>query len=102
MIIGFMPTKKAAGLDRDVLTAALEGLEAQKRKIEEQLGQVRSMLGGGAARRGRPPKSARAEQDGTAPAAAGRGRRKRRKLSAEARARISAAQKKRWAAQKRG
>ena len=39
--------KQTAGLDREVLSAALEGLEAQKHKIEEQLQQVRSLLGMG-------------------------------------------------------
>ena len=94
-----MPTQ-TAGLDHDVLTAALEGLEAQKQKIEEQVQHVRSLLGVGGARRGRPPKSASWSHAGAA-SAAGRGRRKRRQLSAEARAKISAAQKKRWAAAKR-
>lgn len=89
--------KLSGGLNREVLSAALEGLEAQKRKIDEQLLQVRSMLGLSSGRRGRPPKTSSAigEDSGAPP------RRRRRKLSAEARARISAAQKKRWAATKR-
>ena len=91
--------KISGGLNREVLTAALEGLEAQRRRIEEQLEQVRSALGMGGVRRGRPPKSA-SSNDGEGPAV-GRASRKRRHLSAEARARISAAQKKRWAAAKR-
>ena len=92
--------KISGGLNRDVLTAALEGLEAQKRRLEEQLQQVRSALGMEGGRRGRPPRSAFQAADGQAPFA-GRPARKRRRLSAEARARISAAQKKRWAAAKR-
>ena len=92
--------KISGGLNREVLTAALEGLEAQRRRIEEQLQQVRSALGMGGVRRGRPPKSTAQSNDGEAPAAS-RPARKRRRLSPEARARISAAQKKRWAAAKR-
>jgi len=88
---------KSGGLNREVLSAALEGLEAQKRKIDEQLLQVRSMMGPSSGRRGRPPKSSAAVDVAVEP----RSPRKRRKLSAEARARISAAQKKRWAGTKR-
>jgi hypothetical protein len=89
--------KLTGGLTPDVLQAALEGLEAQKQRIDEQLQQVRSMLGVGAPRRGRPPKSAEV----ATVSEPSRKRRKRRALSAEARARISAAQKKRWSATKR-
>jgi hypothetical protein len=89
---------QSGGLNREVLSAALEGLEAQKRKLDEQLLQVRSLLGISGGRRGRPPKTAAAVDVATD---APRFRRRRRKLSAEARARISAAQKKRWAATKR-
>lgn len=74
----------------ELLKAALEGLEAQKKRIEEQIGQVQAMLG---RRRGRPPASASAAA--AAPAAEKTGR--RRKLSAAARKRIAAAQKRRWA-----
>ena len=61
-----------------VLEAALEGLELQKKRIEAQMAEIRIQLGkrttvGGA----------------TEP--------KKRDLSAEARKRIAAAQKKRWA-----
>jgi hypothetical protein len=73
--------------DPALLTAALEGLEAQKSRIEEQIQQVRAMLG---RRRGRPPASAAAK----APAAETPAK---RKLSPAARKRIAAAQKKRWA-----
>src|SRR5271166_3617065 len=48
-------------LNSELLNAAILGLEAQKRKIEEQLDQVRSLLGiraDGQKRRGRPPKNA--------------------------------------------
>ncbi|MGA2600439.1 MAG: hypothetical protein ABSH09_26025 [Bryobacteraceae bacterium] len=90
--------KQSGGLNHEVLSAALEGLEAQKRKIDEQLLQVRSLLGISGVRRGRPPKTAAALD---AVADLPRFKRGRRKMSAEARARISAAQKKRWAATKR-
>ena len=71
----------------ELLNAALEGLEAQKKRIEEQIGQVQAMLG---RRRGRPPASAAAAPAVEKPA-------RRRKLSAAARKRIAAAQKRRWA-----
>jgi hypothetical protein len=67
-----------------LLTAALEGLELQKRRIDEQIQEVRALLGKAPARRGRPAGSG-------VKRAAGR-------LSTSARKRIAAAQKKRWAA----
>lgn len=72
----------------ELLKAALEGLEAQKKRIEEQIGQVQAMLG---RRRGRPPASAAAAVPAVEKPA------RRRKLSAAARKRIAAAQKRRWA-----
>jgi hypothetical protein len=89
--------KQHGGLSQSVLTAALEGLEAQKRKLEEHIAQVRSLLGLGSGRRGRPPKAPAALGEPAGPAARGR---KRRKFSAETRARMAAAQKKRWAEKK--
>jgi hypothetical protein len=74
----------------EILEAALHGLELQREKLEEQIAQVRSMLG---RRVGRPPRAAKSES--AQEAKSGRGR---RKLSDEARKRIAAAQKKRWAA----
>jgi hypothetical protein len=73
---------------REILEAALQGLEAQKEKLEEQISQVRGLL---RQRSGRAVKS-------TAVASATSGNRPKRVLSAEARKRIAAAQKKRWAA----
>ena len=70
--------------DHSLLVAALEGLQLQKQRIEEQIRQVRLLLGKSAGRRGRPPLSANKK--------AGSGR-----LSAAARKRIAAAQKRRWA-----
>jgi hypothetical protein len=72
-------------VDESLLTAALEGLEIQKRRIEEQIQEVRSLLGKGSGRRGRP----------SAPHPNGGSR--RRQLSEAARKRIGAAQKRRWA-----
>ena len=67
------------------LQAALEGLQLQKQRIEEQIAQVRSLLG-----QRSPVKS-----PVSAPAASPK---PRRELSVAARKRIAAAQKKRWAA----
>jgi len=82
-----MPKGTQTVADRLLLQAALEGLELQRQRIEEQISNVRSRLGGGAAQ---PRKAA------AAPAKAAV--RKRRELSPAARRRIAAAQKKRWAA----
>jgi hypothetical protein len=82
--------KTSPEANRDILEAALHGLELQREKLEEQIAQVRSMLG---RRVGRPPKpSAGAAEHRTGSS------RPRRQLSDEARKRIAAAQKKRWAA----
>jgi hypothetical protein len=71
--------------------AALEGLELQKQRIEEQIRQVRALVGG---RKPRPytvaSPVAETSEDDAKP-------RKKRNLSAAARKRIAAAQKKRWA-----
>jgi peptidoglycan hydrolase CwlO-like protein len=74
---------------REILEAALHGLEAQRQKLDEQIAQVKTMMG---RRVGRPPKGgAEAASTSASPA------RKKRSLSPEARKRIAAAQKKRWA-----
>lgn len=80
--------KIVAAPGSEILEAALLGLESQREKLEEQIAQVRSLLGRKA---GRPARSA-ASSVGIA-AASGK-----RILSPEARKRIAAAQKKRWAA----
>lgn len=67
------------------LQAALEGLQLQKQRIEEQIAQVRSLLGQ------RGPHKVAASAPAETP-------KTRRPLSAAARKRIAAAQKKRWAA----
>lgn len=83
--------KTSPEANREILEAALHGLELQRDKLEEQISQVRSMLG---RRVGRPPKPSGAA---SSEHRAG-GTRPRRQLSEEARKRIAAAQKKRWAA----
>jgi hypothetical protein len=77
-----MPTK----LDKEVLAAAIEGFEAQKKHIDTQIAEIRQILGGGSAE--------------TAAATPGPGR-KRRKMSAAGRKRIAEAQRKRWAASRK-
>jgi len=60
----------------EILAAALEGFEAQKKRIDAQISMIRQTL------RGVPPDTAKP----------------RRKVSAAARRRMAAAQRKRWAA----
>lgn len=81
--------KFKAEASREILEAALHGLELQREKLDDQIAQVRSILG---RRVGRPPKTG-AQTTGGARTA-----RKSRTLSEEARKRIAAAQKRRWAA----
>jgi hypothetical protein len=78
--------------NHSLLAAALDGLELQKQRIEEQIQEVRSLLGKTPGRRGRPPGSTNGS--GTARTAPPT---KRVRLSAAARKRIAAAQKRRWA-----
>ena len=75
-----MPRSITLSDDPVLLAAALEGLELQKQRLEQQIQQIRVALG-----RRRPAESAEA--------AAG----KKRQLSEAARKRIAAAQKRRWA-----
>ena len=80
-----MPRTKSIH-DRALLEAALEGLELQKQRIEEQIREVRARLGGN-------------RRNAAGEASPKKGRRGgRRTLSAEARRRIAEAQRKRWAA----
>jgi len=83
-----MPRPGNSLRDQSLLTAALEGLELQKQRIDEQIREVRSLLGQTPGRRGRPRGNAIATT-----AAEG----KRGRLSPSARKRIAAAQKRRWA-----
>jgi hypothetical protein len=82
-----MPRTQSSVNDPTLLNAALEGLELQRQRLDDQIRQVRGMLG---TRRGRPPASA-AHNGAEAP-------RPRRTLSLAARKRIAQAQKRRWAA----
>jgi hypothetical protein len=105
-------------LNADVLSAALEGFEAQKNRIDTRIAEIRAMLNGrgtapsdasqattpkgkvSAAARRRMAKAQRLRWKRTKhaaepPAAVAK---PKRKLSAAARKRMAAAQKKRWAA----
>lgn len=73
-----MPTKISAG----IINAAIEGFESQKRRIDEEIAELRAMLSGGPAETATMP-------EGTPG--------KRKKLSAAARRRMALAQKARWA-----
>jgi hypothetical protein len=74
-----MPTK----LNTEILTAAIEGFEAQKARIDAQIADLRAMLSGGPARATATPE---------APT------RKRKKFSAASRRKMAMAQRARWAA----
>ena len=74
-----------------IYQAALEGLELQKKRIDEQIGEVRALLAGKTKAAAKPAAAA-----APAPAKAAK-KQKKRKLSEEARERIAEAQKKRWA-----
>lgn len=76
-------------IDNDqLLAAALQGLEAQRDRIVGQIANLRQMLG----------KKAAATTEATESPVPTVRRKRRKPLSDEARARIAAAQKKRWAA----
>lgn len=81
-----MARTRTTTFDPTLLEAALEGLELQKKRIEEQIQGVKRMLG----KRGKAP--VKVEAPVVTPVAA-----KKRELSSSARKRIAAAQKKRWA-----
>jgi len=81
--------------------AALQGLELQKARLEEQIRMVRSLIGGKAPRTASPSAAAGAPAAPASKKARGKSRRKRN-LSPEARKRIAEAQRKRWAAFRKG
>lgn len=83
--------------DPALLQALLKGLALEKAELDAKIGAVNAALGRG--RPGRKPKAVVAAAGDAAPAAAPV--KKKRTLSAAARARIAAAQKKRWAAFKK-
>jgi hypothetical protein len=76
-----MPSK----LNQELITAAIDGFEEQKKRINAQIAELRQVLTGGPVSDG---------ADSSRPTS------KRRRMSAAARARIAAAQRKRWAAQR--
>jgi hypothetical protein len=80
-----MPRAARSFEDNSFLVAALEGLEMQRKRIDEQIQYVRALLGG---RRGRPP---------ALPGSAFGTPARKRNLSEAARRRIALAQKRRWA-----
>ena len=71
-------------MNREILEAALEGLESQKQKLENHIAAVYSLMGR------KPARDMANDTASSTPA--------KRVLSPEARKRIAAAQKKRWAA----
>jgi len=77
-----MPTK----LTTEILTAAIDGFEVQKTRIDARIADLRQMLDGGSQ-----------STAGTSETP----RRKRRKISKAGRAAIAAAQRKRWAEAKK-
>jgi hypothetical protein len=70
--------------DLTILEMALIGYQVERQKIDDKIGQIQAQLGG---KRGPAPSAGAAKKAG----------RPKRVLSASARARISKAQKKRWA-----
>jgi hypothetical protein len=78
-----MPKAEA---DHQILRMALIGYEAEREKIDEKMSEIRALLGG---------RSTTAAIEESAPV------RKRRRMSKEARARIGAATRARWAAMRK-
>src|SRR5258708_4839945 len=78
-IVSYTKMPRHPAISREILNAAMEGLERQKTRIEEQIIHVRALLG--IRKGGRPPKNAAAQEAPNPP-------RKRRKMSAAARKRI--------------
>jgi hypothetical protein len=91
--------RNSAPPNREILEAALQGLEAQRTRLDEQIAHVCSLMG---RRAGRPSRGESVVAEATNHAGAAAGGRKKRVLSPEARKRIAAAQKKRWAAFRKG
>jgi hypothetical protein len=85
-----MPRGRTASQDRATLEAAIRGFELERNEIDAAIAKIKKQLGG---------KSSSTLSVSSAPAA-GKSQgvpRKKRVLSAEARKRIAAAQKRRWA-----
>ena len=84
-----MPRGRKASPDTTTLEAALVGLELKRSEIHGLISKIKRQLGG---------KSTSTSSVSSAPAAKSTGApRRKRVLSAEARKRIAAAQKRRWA-----
>ena len=79
-----MPTPR---FTNEIVNAAILGMEAQKEKLDAKIAELRAWLTGG------PTEHAAAPEPAT---------RKRRKMSAAGRKAIAEAQRKRWAASKKG
>lgn len=77
-----MPT---LNLTEEIISAAIEGLEARKVSIDSKIAELRALLSGGSVETAATPNAPKA---------------KRHKMSAAARKRIGDAQRKRWAASK--
>ena len=73
-------------------------LRAERDRLSEAILVIERLAAGGRKRRGRPPKWLAAS---TAPVSAEGGARKRHSFSAATRAKMAAAQRKRWAARKK-
>jgi hypothetical protein len=84
-----MPIMPTEQISRELLEAALEGLERKRETLESQIADVRRMLGG------RPGVS-----DSTRAKVSAAPVRRRQRMSAAGRKRIAEAQRKRWAALK--
>ena len=83
--------------DPTFLNAALEGLELQKQRIEEQIEMVRSLLGKPAGRKAKAGAVAKTAESSVSLSPAAPKTKRKRVLSPAARKRIAEAQKKRWA-----
>ena len=86
-----MPRGRTATQDTITLEAALIGFELKRNEIDEMITKIKKQLGG---------RSSSTLNLSSAPAAGAKSQgapRKRRVLSADARKRIAAAQKRRWA-----
>ena len=81
--------------DTTLLEMALVGYEFQRQQIDEKIREIRAALGGGVRHTAKATATPATSETGRAAKAAAP--RKRRTLSAEARKRIAAAQKRRWA-----
>jgi hypothetical protein len=80
---------RTPGLTKEIVDAAIEGFEAQKRRIDDQISQLRRFVVKGA---GVPSSSA----------VTARRKSGRHRISPEGRAAIAEAQRRRWAAKKAG